>query len=160
MPAAATPAPAPTPAGVGHDPELEPLAAALRAGVGLLLRRMRQSPVAGELTLPESAALARLDRGGPTTAAALARQEQISPQSMGATLAALEARGLVARTADPGDGRRVILSLTEAGREVRRERTDARTRQLARALSAGFDLAELEQLKAAAPLLERLAESI
>jgi DNA-binding MarR family transcriptional regulator len=169
--AAATPAPPPTPAGAAPggppdggpavtDPELEPLAAALRAGVGLLLRRMRQSPVSGELTLPESAALARLDRGGPTTAAALARQEQISPQSMGATLAALEARGLVARCADPDDGRRVILSLTDAGRDVRRQRTDARTRQLARALSAGFDLAELEQLKAAAPLLERLAESI
>jgi DNA-binding MarR family transcriptional regulator len=110
--------------------------------------------------LPESSALTRLDRNGPATATALARQEQISPQSMGATLAALEARGLAERRPDPGDGRRVILSITEAGREVMRNRRNARTEQLAQALSAGFTPAELAQLMAAAPLLERLAQSI
>ena len=67
------------------------IAATLRLSIGLLLRRLRQIPTSDELTLSESAALARLDRGGPATAAALARLEQISPQSMGATLAALEA---------------------------------------------------------------------
>jgi DNA-binding MarR family transcriptional regulator len=92
----------------------------------------------GELTLPETSALARLDRGGPTTSAALARLEQISPQSMGATLGALEARGLVERRPDPGDGRRVVLSFTEAGLEALRNRRDERTEQLARALATGF----------------------
>jgi DNA-binding MarR family transcriptional regulator len=78
------------------------VAAALRVSIGLLLRRLRQVQVEGELTLPESSALARLDRGGPTTPARWPRLEQISPQSMGATLAALEARGLVERRPDPG----------------------------------------------------------
>jgi DNA-binding MarR family transcriptional regulator len=126
----------------------------------LLLRRLRQVPTTDELTLSESAALARLDRGGPATAAALARVEQISPQSMGATLAALEARGMVTRTDDPDDGRRVILSLTQAGLQVLRDRRNARTERLAEALSSGFTRAELEQLTAVAPLLERLAQSI
>jgi hypothetical protein len=108
------------------DPDPHDVAAALRVSIGLLLRQMRQVRVAGELTVPETSALARLDRGGPATSSALARLEQISPQSMGATLSALEAR----------------------------------TGQFARALSAGFTLDELNQLMAAAPLLERLAQSL
>ncbi|HEY1355043.1 MAG TPA: MarR family transcriptional regulator [Solirubrobacterales bacterium] len=132
----------------------------LRLAVGLLRRRLRQSPVEDDLTLPETAALARLDRGGPSTASALAREEQISPQSMGATLAGLEARGLIERASDPEDGRRVVLSLSGTGRQAIRDRRAARTEQLARALAENFTARELEQLEAAAPLLERLAESV
>src|ERR1700723_1856803 len=98
-----------------EDPHARQVASALLVGIGLLRRRLRQTHTGGELTLPEISALARLDRGGPTTSAALARLEQISPQSMGATLAGLEARGLVERHPDPEDGRRVVLSVTEAG---------------------------------------------
>jgi len=142
------------------DPDFNAIAETLRESVGLLLRRLRQLPADGELTLPESAALTRLDRGGPTTASALARLERISPQSIGATLAALEARGLVERHSDPRDGRRVVLSVTEAGHKTMRNRRNARTEHLARALSSGFTRPELDLLTAAAPLLERLALSI
>ena len=145
---------------MGEEVDVGEVAAALRVSVGLLLRRMRQSRPDGDLTLPESSALARLDRGGPATPGALAKQEQISPQSMGTTLAALEGRGLVVRQPDPRDGRRVVLSLTEAGRQLLRDKRNARTQQLAGALAAGFTGAELELLRAAAPLLERLAQSI
>ena len=102
-----------------EDPDVRDVAAALRVSIGLLLRRMRQVRVEGELTVPETAALARLDRSGPATSSALAKLEQISPQSMGATLSALEARGLVGRGPDAQDGRRVVLSVTGAGRQVR-----------------------------------------
>jgi DNA-binding MarR family transcriptional regulator len=79
---------------------------------------------------------------------------------VGATVAALQHRGLVQRAADPQDGRRVLLSLTETGREVLRSRRNARVEQLATALDTDFTPAELRQLAAAAPLLERLAQSI
>ena len=141
-------------------PDPGELAATLRLSIGLLLRRLRQIPTADELTLSESAALARLDRGGPATSAELARAEQISPQSMGATLGTLETRGLIVRAPDPEDGRRMILSITERGLELLRDRRSRRTEQLERALSAGFTASELEQLAVAAPLLERLANSI
>ncbi len=62
--------------------DVNDVAAALRESIGLLLRRLRQVPAEGELTLPESAALTRLHRGGPATSSALAKLEQISPQSM------------------------------------------------------------------------------
>jgi DNA-binding MarR family transcriptional regulator len=145
---------------VADDSEVRDVAAALHVSVGMLLRKLRQAQPAGELSLPERSALAHLDRAGPATASALARLEQISQQSMGATLAGLERRGLVARSADPNDGRRVVLSVTAEGRKVLTSRRGERTEQLAGALAAGFTQAEREQLMAAAPLLERLARCI
>ena len=143
-----------------QEPDVTEVAAALRVSIGLLLRRMRQVRPDGELSLPETSALARLDRTGPATSSTLAKLDQISPQSMGATLAGLEARGLVQRHPDPEDGRRAVLSLTEAGEQVLRDKRSARVAQLAQALSNGFTPAELRQLHAAAPLLERLAQTI
>jgi DNA-binding MarR family transcriptional regulator len=144
------------------EPRVIDVARALYVSSGLLWRRLRQMQTGGEgeLTMPETSALARISRGGPTTATALARLEQISPQSMGATLGTLEARGLVERRPDPEDGRKAILSITEAGLQVLWERRNAKTEQLAQALANGFSHAELEQLMAVAPLLERLAQSL
>jgi len=143
-----------------QDPDIGHLAGTLRVSIGLLVRRLRQVHAEGELTWSESSALARLDRGGPATPSALAKLEQISPQSMGATLGALEARGLVERRPDPGDGRRAVMSLTDAGLQTLLSRRNARTEQLAKSLSTGFTPSELRQLQAAAPLIERLAQSI
>ena len=141
--------------------DVDDVANALLVSIRLLVRQVRQMPVRGELTMPESSALARLDRGGPATSSALAKQEQIRPQSMGATLAGLERRGLVRRDPDPADGRRVVLSITDAGLAELRSRRNARTERLADALrSAGFSDAELDQLAAAAPLIERLAQHV
>jgi DNA-binding MarR family transcriptional regulator len=142
------------------EQEAEQVAVALYLSVGLFKRRLRQMPAEGELSLPESSALRRLERGGPATVTALARAEQISVQSMGATLSTLEARGLVERHPDPADGRRSVMSVTEAGLAALSDKRNARIAQLARALAAGFTPAELGQLMAAAPLIERLAENI
>ena len=142
------------------DTDLAEVADRLRLGIGLVVRRLRQLNAAGDLTLPESAALGRLERGGPATASELARQEQISPQSMGATLAALESRGLLRRDADPADGRRVVLSPTPAGLAALRDRRNARTQRIAAALEVGFTPTEIATLRAAAPLFERLAERL
>ncbi|SDJ50373.1 DNA-binding transcriptional regulator, MarR family [Frankineae bacterium MT45] len=143
-----------------NEPDVSRVARALLVSVSLLRRRLRQAPIEGELTLPETAALSRLERSGPNTSASLARDEQISPQSMGATLAGLQTRGLVQRAADPDDGRRVVLALTDTGLEVLRTRRSARVEQLAEALADGFTPAELRQLLAVAPLLERLAQNL
>ena len=138
--------------------DAQAVAASLRTSVGFLVRRLKQVRTEGDLTLPESSALARLDRGGPATAAELARQEQISPQSMGATLAALQERGLIERRADPEDGRRFVLSVSAAGAEVLHNRRSARTQMFAEVLSECFSAEELAVLQQASVLLERLAE--
>lgn len=142
------------------DVDIDKIAGALHVGIGLLRRRLRQVQEEGGLTLPETSALARLDRSGPSTVTALARLEQISTQSMGATISALEGRGLVERRADPTDGRRGVISATETGLQILQDRRNARTEHLAEALATGFTRSELQQLMAAAPLIERLAQSI
>jgi DNA-binding MarR family transcriptional regulator len=139
---------------------VDDLAAALQDSISLLARRLRQAPTPGELSLPERSALSRLDRGGPATSAELARAEQITPQAMATTLGALEQRGLVGRRNDPHDGRRIIMSLTEAGRDMLRRKRAVRAQQLSAALAEGFTPEELEVLALAAPLIERLAEGI
>jgi DNA-binding MarR family transcriptional regulator len=141
-------------------PTAEEVAAALRVAAGNLYRRLKQSPIEGEATLAETSTLGRLERNGPATSSDLARADRISPQSMGVTVAALEERGLIERSRDPLDGRRVVLSITEAGLRVVHDKRGARTARIAAALRDGFTDAELGQLLAAAPLIERLAERL
>jgi DNA-binding MarR family transcriptional regulator len=143
-----------------EDLDVHSVASALTVSIGLFVRRLRQSSVQDDLSLPEISALSRLDRAGPATTSDLARVDQITPQAMGATLALLEERGLVQRRRDPRDGRRVTMSLTEAGQRALRNKRSARTEQLAKSLASGFTQAEVETLRAAAPLIERLGESL
>jgi DNA-binding MarR family transcriptional regulator len=142
---------------VASVPDVTEVAGALRVAVGLVVRKLRQAPYDGELTLAESSALARLERGGPATSSDLARVDRISPQSMGVTVAALLDRGLIERNRDPEDGRRIVLSVTEAGRRMLRDKRGARTEHIAAALRDGFSADELRQREGAAALLERLA---
>jgi DNA-binding MarR family transcriptional regulator len=141
-------------------PNIEDVAAVLQLSIGLFIRQIRQTQAQGDLSLPEASALKRLDRGGPASVTELARAEQISVQSMGTTLGALEARGLVERHPDPKDGRRSVLSITRSGTRVLGDKHSARSEQLARALADGFSPSEIRQLMAAAPLIERLAQSL
>ncbi|MEV5942201.1 MarR family transcriptional regulator [Streptomyces sp. NPDC051994] len=139
----------------------EGVASDLLASISVLVRRVRQIPTGSGLSMPERSALSRLDRTGPTTSSALAREAQITAQAMGATLSVLQERGLVERHRDPDDGRRVVLSVTAAGRQALQDKRNERAELLSRALSSGdFTRAELKQLAAVAPLLERLARSI
>ncbi|MEV0409034.1 MarR family transcriptional regulator [Actinoallomurus sp. NPDC050550] len=141
-------------------PDAHQISEALLAGITMLVRRVRQVQVDDELSLHENSALKRLNRAGPATPSALARLEQITPQSMGRTVAGLEARGLIERRPDAQDGRRVVLSLTEAGRQALLTRRNTRIETIAAALSSDFTGPEQEQLMAAARLIERLAEGL
>src|SRR6185437_16053649 len=110
------------------SPSVDDLSTALYSAISLVVRRLRQTAAPEEPTLPERSALARLARLGPATAAELARIEQISPQAMGITLAALEERGLVERRRDETDRRRSVTTVTEAGQELLRLKRGARAR--------------------------------
>ncbi|HEY2717079.1 MAG TPA: MarR family transcriptional regulator, partial [Solirubrobacterales bacterium] len=59
-----------------------------------------------------------LDREGPRSVSDLAAAERVRPQSMAQTVADLESAGMVDRRPDPDDGRRALVSLTEAGTET------------------------------------------
>jgi DNA-binding MarR family transcriptional regulator len=137
--------------------EVSRTAGELRALVGRLARRLRQTSVVGDMTLSQASVLSLLEREGPATPGILATKEHISPQSMGAILISLEALGLVSRTPDPTDGRCLVVSLTEAGIQAVHGARRQREERLARALADNFTDEEQQVLIAALPLLERLA---
>lgn len=135
-------------------------AAGLKVAVGRVVRRLRQAHEVGDLTLSEMSVLSRLDREGAAAPTALAEAERVRPQAMAATLATLEQRGMVARTRDTTDGRRVVMTLTDAGRAVIHDRRSASVERMALALDSAFTPAERRQLLAVVGLLERLAEQL
>lgn len=126
--------------------------------VGLLVRRVRAAAASHELSLTESAVMARLATDGPATIADLARAESVKPQSMGATIATLEEMGVVERKPHPTDGRQINIELTAKGAAVRKSTRDAKRTWAAKAI-AELDEQEQETLFAAGRIIRRLAES-
>ncbi|CAM3257769.1 MarR family transcriptional regulator [Burkholderia gladioli] len=122
------------------------------------MRRLRDQGRAGDFTSSQRSVLLRLERDGPATVSALARAESVRPQSMRATVAALEAAGAVTGSPDPQDGRQTLIALAEVYRERLRASRAAREDWLGRALEARLSAAERQELAAAVTLLQRLAE--
>jgi DNA-binding MarR family transcriptional regulator len=77
---------------------------------------------------------------------------------MAATLAAIDRHGLIRREPDPADGRRQLVSLTDAARETILGSRRAREEWLARTLADDFTEAERQTLLAGLALLDRLVE--
>jgi DNA-binding MarR family transcriptional regulator len=131
-------------------------ASELRVVLGQLMRRLR-----AENTIPlgQGMVLARLERDGPATTSGLATAERVRPQSMSQTIADLDAAGLVERTPDPTDGRRILIEITERGRETLAEDRARREGWLASAIEADLTPEEQEILRQAVAILHRLAQS-
>ena len=129
----------------------------LTHSIGLLVRRVRAAAATHELSLTESAVMARLAREGPATTADLARAERMKPQSMGTTVAALEEMGMVERKPHPTDGRQVNIELTAKGTAVRNSARDAKRTWLAHAVSQ-LDEEERETLFKAGEIIKRLVQ--
>ncbi|MBI0327513.1 MarR family winged helix-turn-helix transcriptional regulator [Burkholderia plantarii] len=134
------------------------LAGELRIALGKLVRRLREQARSGDFTPSQRSVLLRLERDGPATVSALARAESVRPQSMRATVAALEAQGAVVGTPDPADGRQTLMALADAFRERLQASRAAREDWLGRALDAQLSARERRELAAAVALLQRLAE--
>ncbi|NMN97629.1 MarR family winged helix-turn-helix transcriptional regulator [Antrihabitans stalactiti] len=133
-------------------------AQALRVIVGRLRRKMQDASAVGELTASQASALARLSLNEPSSTSALAGAERVRPQSMAATVAALENLGLVRREDDPDDGRRQLIFLTPEGREWGQGARASRAEWLAGAFTEQFTEAELAVINEALILLERIVE--
>jgi DNA-binding MarR family transcriptional regulator len=135
------------------------LAGEMRVVLGQLNRRLREQSHAQDLTGSQKSVLLRLERDGPATVTELARGEGVRSQSMGATVAALLSAGLVSGSPDPGDGRRTILSLTVACRELFKSSRAAKEDWLFRVIRIELTRKEREELTSALALLKRLADT-
>jgi DNA-binding MarR family transcriptional regulator len=120
-------------------------------------RRLRLERPAHDVTLLQLGLLAELNDRGPLTPGQLAAGQRVQPQSLTRVLATLTGRGLLARQADPGDGRRALLAITADGREALRRDVDARDRWLSQAMAARLTATEQELLRLAGELMDRLA---
>lgn len=130
----------------------------LRALVSRLRRRLQGLYDTDGLTPSQTALLSRLGKQGPQSASDLATAERVRPQSVAATLGVLDERGLVERHPDPTDGRRQLVTLTDAGRAVFEGRRRAGEEWLTQAVADRYTEDERRRILDALTLLERLVE--
>ncbi|MFJ2157752.1 MULTISPECIES: MarR family transcriptional regulator [unclassified Streptomyces] len=145
-----------TPAGVSDSAARS--ARDLRVVFSRLRRRIREVATDEDLTPSQESALTLVGKHGAATASALASAEGVRPQSMAATLAALDQHGLIRRSPDPDDGRRLLVTLTEAGRARIEDNMQVRSEWLARAFEDRYTEQERQTIIKALGLMERLSE--
>lgn len=124
-----------------------------------LARRLRCVRVADAMSDAQLAVLMTLRLQGRRTITALAERERVTAPSMTSLINGLEEQGLVTRTPDDEDRRRVQVDVTDAGIDIV-ERTMTRRDELLvdamRELELSAD--EVQTLRDAAALMRKLAE--
>ncbi len=110
------------------------------------------------IPISQLAVLGRIIDEGPVTAAALAASEHVTQQAIAQSLATLKQRGLVEKQADPGDGRKSLVTATAAGGELRETIAASREEWLTQAIDAAVTPGERPLLREAIELLERIAD--
>jgi len=121
-----------------------------------LLRRVRKQDSATGEGPARLSALSVLVFGGPSTLGQLADAEQVRPPTMSRIVAGLQANNLVEIIPDLSDARRIQIRATTRGIQLLHEGRRRRVTSLAAQLEA-FSRSELEILRSAADLLERLS---
>lgn len=132
------------------------LASDLRSACLRIARRNRFESVVA-IAPHQFAVLSRIGCG-PAGAGELAEWERVSAPTMSRTIGALADAGWVERSDDPADGRRVIVTITESGRQLLAQTRRARDEWMAVRLE-GLTPDEVARLEDALPLLERIATS-
>ncbi|MFE4518892.1 MarR family winged helix-turn-helix transcriptional regulator [Kitasatospora sp. NPDC056783] len=137
-----------------HPDTLE-LAADLRTALGSLVRSLRTGD---ELPQNQAAVLGLLVRDERSrTIADLAELQRVRHQSMARTVALMTEAGLVTQQPHPTDGRKQLITATEAGRTALLDQRARREHHIATAIESRLSPAEQERLRAAVALLGRLS---
>lgn len=110
-----------TPVGTGNpDPavvvDIEPLMAASRTINAVIVKSL--ASVDGALSVPQLRVMVILTRTSRASLSEVARDLGVNPSNASRTCDQLVKRGLVDRQDDPGDRRRLLLSLSAAGRSL------------------------------------------
>jgi len=145
---------------VKHSARVEPVdetADALHSAAVRLLRRVRAADLGLDLDGPRASALSVVVYGGPLPLSRLAAAEQVSPPAMTKTVAALEAAGLVRRERRDADRRVVLVTATDAGRQLLARGRAARVRLVGELIAGLPDRDRRTLHRAAAILLARVA---
>ena len=131
--------------------------AAIAAGFERFYELLRRLTPRSELSLTAASTLRRLERSGPHRLCELHAPEGVSQPAMTQLITRLEKEGLARRGSDPDDGRAVVVTITEAGREAVARRREGRTQALA-ALLEQLPTGDHAALVAALPALDHLSD--
>lgn len=129
----------------------------VRMAIFRLARRLRSERAVDSMSDAQFAVLAALKVHGPHTLGELAERERVSAPSMNRTVNCLEESGYLTRTPDADDRRKVIIDLTDEGREVVAETVRRRDSWLEHTLEA-LDPEERDVLARAAQIMRTVAE--
>ncbi|MGH3423363.1 MAG: MarR family transcriptional regulator [Nocardioidaceae bacterium] len=129
----------------------------IATSVARMNRRLRQERLS-DLSPTQLSVLGTLRTHGPETPGAIAARECVQPPSMTRTLNLLVDEGLALREPHATDGRQVVVSISDKGRDVLAHERKRRDAWLARRLHE-LTTDERETLRNAATILERLAAS-
>jgi DNA-binding MarR family transcriptional regulator len=134
---------------------------AVRLSMAISRLRSRLREESGQtrsgFTVSQLAILQRIVEGGPATAASLAAAEHVSQQAIAQSVATLKEAGLVRGDRDANDGRKVLISATDAGRDLFDSLLRSRKAWLAEAIDAVVGPDQRAGLDTTIELLERLA---
>lgn len=125
------------------------------ASLDHLFQLLRRLTPADGISLTAASTLRRLARDGDHRLSELAVAERVTQPAMTQLVSRLERDGLVGRGAHPGDGRVVIVSITDAGRAVLDRRHAARVARVEELL-ARLPAADRSAMVAALPAFDRL----
>ena len=135
------------------------LAAELRTVVTRLIKKLRkQSSTADKLSLTERSIIALLDKHEELLPNELAAMEKITTQSMSQILSKLQLMDLIKRRISETDKRKVIISLSDAGRTLLYQVRNERNEWLNKALDATCTAEEKALLKQAIGPLTKLVD--
>ncbi|MER7009178.1 MarR family transcriptional regulator [Dactylosporangium sp. NPDC000555] len=122
-----------------------------------LFSLLRQGNPPNDISLTAASTLRRLEREGPRRLTELAAAEGVTQPAMTQLVQRLERDGLADRSADPTDGRVVLVRVTRAGTELLKRRRAVRAEHLA-TLLVDLPDEDVALIAAALPALERLAK--
>jgi DNA-binding MarR family transcriptional regulator len=121
--------------------------------------RLRFAAAGSGIGFVALATLRHLVRWGPRAVSELAASDQVTTQAISIRVSPLVEAGLVARRVDPADGRRTLLEVTSAGRNV----VEAASRQANAALRSALDsvaAADRRAVENALPALRSVAMAL
>ncbi|MHB1251697.1 MAG: MarR family winged helix-turn-helix transcriptional regulator [Acidimicrobiales bacterium] len=141
-----------------RESDVEELTAIFTDAVARLYRRLRAERGGDPMGDSHRSVLKVLVGEGPRTLRELSDHEHVKPPSMNQTVNWLEEAGLLARTGDPSDGRKVIIAATAKGVALIEETRRRRNEWLNLQLEALTD-EERRVLAAASTIIVRITDS-
>jgi DNA-binding MarR family transcriptional regulator len=135
---------------------VDTVAAILEHSALLVIRQLSDR---SEMSITALDVLHRLNTEGPARLTTLAAAAGVRQPSMSQLIQRFERRGIARRSTDPSDGRATLVSITDVGRELLRQRRCEVRGKLADLLArlSSDDRAGLElSARVALPLIDRL----